>query len=172
MKQPIFVRPPTDAERVALEAGLRSSDGFTLRRCQILLASARGERAPQIARHLGCASQTARNAIRAFNAQGREALHEGSSRPERINRAFDGEGAQGLLALLHQTLRACDKPTSVWTLDLAAQVSFERGLTQTRVSDEMIRVTLKRLGVNWKRAKKWITSPDPEYARKKAVATS
>jgi hypothetical protein len=26
---------------------------------------------------------------------------------------------------------------------------------------------LARLGVRWERAKRWITSPDPEYARKK-----
>jgi len=34
------------------------------------------------------------------------------------------------------------------------------------VSDETIRLTLKRLGIGWKRAKRWITSPDPEYAAK------
>jgi hypothetical protein len=72
--------------------------------------------------------------------------------------------------LLHQSPRAFDKPTSVWTLDLAAAVSFEQGLTPTRVSGETIRATLRRLGVRWKRAKQWITSPDPEYARKKARA--
>ena len=32
MKRPIFVRPLSDAERETLEAGLRSSDAFTLRR--------------------------------------------------------------------------------------------------------------------------------------------
>src|SRR5215212_12064674 len=32
MKRPIFVRPLNDAERNTLEAGLRSSDAFTLRR--------------------------------------------------------------------------------------------------------------------------------------------
>jgi hypothetical protein len=39
MKRPIFVRSLSDAERQHLEAGLRSSDAFVLRRCQILLAS-------------------------------------------------------------------------------------------------------------------------------------
>ena len=52
MRPPIFVRPLTDAEREQVEAGLRSSDAFVLRRCQIVLASARGERAPAIAGHL------------------------------------------------------------------------------------------------------------------------
>jgi hypothetical protein len=55
---------------------------------------------------------------------------------------------------------------------MAALVSFEEGLTKERVSGETIRATLARkLGVRWQRAKRWITSPDPEYERKKGVAT-
>jgi hypothetical protein len=52
MKAPLFVRPPTEEERQALAAGLRSEDAFTLRRCQIVLASARGERVSVIAHFL------------------------------------------------------------------------------------------------------------------------
>ncbi len=55
---------------------------------------------------------------------------------------------------------------------MAAEVSLERELTAQRVSGETIRATLARLGVRWLRAKKrWITSPDPEYARKKGAVT-
>ena len=78
MKHPVYVRPVTDAERAQLVAGLRSSDAFVHRRSQILLASARGEQAPQIARHLGCDAQTVRNDIVAFNARGPAALRRGS----------------------------------------------------------------------------------------------
>ena len=35
------------------------------------------------------------------------------------------------------------------------------------VSCETIRQTLKKFGINWKRAKHWITSPDPLYFKKK-----
>ena len=49
-------------------------------------------------------------------------------------------------------------------------MSFEQGLTPERVSGETIRATLRRLGMRWKRAKQWITSPDLAYARKKARA--
>jgi hypothetical protein len=52
---------------------------------------------------------------------------------------------------------------------MAAQVSFEEELTKERVSGETIRATLLRMGVRWQRAKRWITSPDPLYARKKAT---
>jgi transposase len=171
MKRPIFVRPLTDAERQHLEAGLRSSNAFILRRCQILLASARGEMAPQIAHHLGCDPQTVRNAIGAFNHTGLASLSKGSSRPHTTRAAFPGEKAQQLRALLHQSPRTFNQPTSVWTLELAAEVSFQQGLTPERVSGETIRATLARLGVRWQRAKEWITSPDPAYARKKGLET-
>lgn len=166
----MYVRPLEDAERTQLVAGLRSSDAFVHRRAQILLASARGEQAPQIARHLGCDAQTVRNAIAAFNARGLAALRKGSSRPHRFRVAFDLARGEQLRALLHQSPRTFGKPTSMWTLELAAAVSFEHGLTAERVSGETIRATLARLGIRWKRAKRWITSPDPEYAREKAPA--
>jgi transposase len=171
MRSPIFIRPLTDAERQALTGGLRSSDAFVLRRCQILRASSRGERAPRIAEHLGCDDQTVLDALHAFNAQGLEALKKGSFRPKQTHEAFAPEQAEQLRSLLHRPPRDFGYPTDVWTLDRAAQVSVDQGLVSTRVSGETIRQTLLRLGVGWKRAKHWITSPDPEYARKKAGAT-
>ena len=172
MQPPLFVRRPTDEERQALEAGLRSADAFVLRRCQIILASARGERSPAIARAVGCDDQTVRNTIHAFTAAGLGALSQGSSRPHTIQAAFDAGRAEQLRALLHQNPRTFSKPTSLWTLDLAAEVSFEQGLTAARVRGETVRATLRRLGIAWKRAKHWITSPDPEYVRKKGRATA
>ena len=73
--------------------------------------------------------------------------------------------------LLHRSPRDFGRPTSLWTLALAAEVAFAEGLTARPVSDETIRQALKRMGVGWKRAKTWITSPDPAYARKKEHAT-
>jgi transposase len=172
MGAPLFVRPLTDAERGQLTAGLRSSDAFVLRRCQIVLASARGERVPRIAGRLGCDEETVRRAITAFNARGLAALCKGSSRPHRIHAAFDFAGAERLRALLHRSPRTFGKPTSLWTLELAADVSFAEGLTPQRVSGETIRATLERLGIRWQRAKRWITSPDPAYAREKVRATA
>jgi transposase len=170
-RAPIYVRPLTDEERAALVAVLRSHDAFVLRRCQILLASASGKRASQIAAELGCDTDTALNAINAFNQAGLEALTAGSSVANTIYRGFDVAQAEQLRALLHQSPRNFGKETSVWTLELAADVSFEQGLTPERVSREAVRTALQRLGVRWKRAKQWITSPDPAYARKKATAT-
>ncbi len=167
MYAPLCVRPFRDAERQTLEAGLRSPDAFVLRRCQILLASARGERPTSIARSLGCSAQTVRNVLHAFNERGKAVLVKGSTRPHTIQAAFDAAAAKQLRALLHQCPRSFGKPTSFWTLELAAEVAHEQGLTAERVTGETIRATLDRLDIRWQRAKRWITSPDPAYARKK-----
>jgi transposase len=172
MQIPLLVRPLTDAERRALEAGLRSPAAFTVRRAQIVLASARGEHVPAIARALGCDEQTVRNAIRAFAAHGTAALTPGSSRPHAIHAAFDAAGADRLQELLHRSPRDFGHPTSFWTLGLAAQTAYAEGLTTTRVTGETVRATLARLGIRWRRAKRWVASPDPAYARKKAPATA
>src|SRR4051794_41476638 len=70
MHPPIFVREPSAAERARLEAGPRAPSAFTVRRAQIVLASAEGRRPRAIARDLRCATQTVRNGIRAFDAGG------------------------------------------------------------------------------------------------------
>ena len=168
MRPPIGVRAVTDDERQVLEDGLRSPDAFVLRRCQILLASARGARVPQIARGVGCSEQTVRNVLHAFNAHGLAALGRQSSRPHTIHAVFDAAGDERLRDLLHQSPRTFGKPTSLWTLPLVAEVCAEAGITAQRVSGETIRKTLKRLGIRWQRAKQWIASPDPAYAEKNA----
>jgi transposase len=172
MRPPIFVRTLTDQERAAVEKGLRSPDAFVMRRCQILLASARGERAPRIAEHLGCDDQTVLDALHAFNASGLACLQKQSSRAQRTRLVFGPEPAERLRALLHRSPRDFGKPSSLWTLEWAAEVSCAQGLVPTRVSGETIRQTLLRLGSSWERAKHWITSPDPAYAQKKGGVTA
>jgi transposase len=171
MKPPVFVRDLSAEERQALTDGLRSPDAFVLRRSQILLASARGEWAPRIAQQLGCSDQTVLNAIAAFNATGVAALTRGSHATHTVHRAFNDAADAQLTALLHRSPRDFDLPTSLWTLDLLADVSLAEGLTSERVTGETVRATLVRLGINWKRAKHWITSPDGAYQRKKVAAT-
>jgi transposase len=171
MKPPLFVRPLTPEEDRAIRAGLRSPSAFTLRRCQILTASADGLKPSQISARLGCSSQTVRNALRAFQVEGTACLREKSHRPVSARPVLDDGGCERLRALLHRSPRDFGKPTSLWTLDLAAEVAFAEGLTDRPVSDETIRQALKRLGVGWKRTKTWITSPDPAYLRKKTRGT-
>jgi hypothetical protein len=172
MQTPLCIRPLTADERATLETGLRSASAFTVRRCQILLARAEGQSTTTIAHALRCTDYTVRNVLHAFHQRGLTALQPLSSRPHTTRTIFDAGTCESLRALLHQSPRTFGKPTSRWTLALAAEVSFAQGLTPRLVSDEAIRVALRRLDVAWKRAKHWITSPDPAYLRKKNGATS
>ena len=173
MRPSIVVRELTEEERGRLEEGLRSGDAFVVRRCQVLLASERGEWVPRIAEMLGCNDQTVRNVVQRFEQDGLDAcLTRRSSRAHTIHAKVDTVGCEQLRALLHQSPRTFGKPTSIRTLELAAEVSFAEGITAERVSDETIRQAIRRLGVRWKRAKEWITSPDPAYARKNVRATA
>ena len=171
MKEPIFVRSLTESERATLRAGLRSGDAFRLRRCQILLASAEERTPRQIANHLGCSDQTVRKVIRDFEREGVACLQRKSSAPKSRQPELDEAKREGLRALLHTSPRNFGKERSLWTLTMVAEVCFAQGLTKALVSDETIRDALRRMGVTWKRARDWITSPDPEYVRKKRRAT-
>lgn len=172
MHPPIFVRELSGAERAQLGASLRASNAFTMRRAQIVLLSAAGRRPREIAQGLCCAVQTVRNGIRAFNASGLAALSAGSSRPKSAAPALDGAALEQLRATLHASPRAFGHARSTWTLGLLARVAHARGLSATVLSAETIRQALLRLGVRWRRAKRWPTSPDPAYARKKTGATA
>lgn len=171
MKPTMFVRALTTAERHALNRGLKSSDAFTLRRAQILLASAGGKGPSEIGRVVGVTAQAVRDTIRAFHDRGTGALVKGSNAPKVPRAAWDRARDDDLKELLHRRPRAFGKPTSLWTLALAAAVCHENGWTDRTLSPEAIRLILQRLGVGWKRAKQWITSPDPEYAKKKRHGT-
>jgi hypothetical protein len=171
MQTPLYVRPLLADERATLETGLRSASAFTVRRCQILLARAEGQVTTTMAQDLRCTEQTVRNALHAFHQRGLVALQPPSSRPHTSATIFDAGTCEALRALLHQSPRTFGQPTSRWTLPLAAEVSCAQGLTPRLVSDAAIRVALRRLGGTWKRAKHWITSPDPAYLRKKKDAT-
>jgi transposase len=172
MKPPLFVREVSDAERRTLQAGLRCREAFTLRRAQILLASADGLRPSAIAARVGCSVGTVHNAIRAFADEGLACLTEKKHGPKDARPVLDEAKAEPLRGILHQSPRRFGKARSTWTLDLLADAAFEQELTPRRLSHEALRQAVKRLGSGWKRAKQWITSPDPAYARKKKPATA
>jgi hypothetical protein len=56
-------------------------------------------------------------------------------------------------------------------LSWLAEVCCDVGLSPQPLSAPTIRDAIMRLGANWKRAKHWMTSPDPASVRKKTGAT-
>ncbi|HEU5012765.1 MAG TPA: helix-turn-helix domain-containing protein [Roseiflexaceae bacterium] len=155
-----------------INAGRRATDAFTLRRCQILLASACHQTAGAIAKQLQCSDQAVRNVIHTFNREGLAVLQAGSSIPKRLpHTAFPPAAQEQLRVLIRRSPRVFGKQQSQWSLDLLAEVCFTQGITTRQVSGEAVRATLARMGIVWKRAKQWIRSPDPAYTPKKSDAT-
>ena len=167
----IIVRELNPEELVTLKQGLRSSDPFTLRRCQILLASHQGHTPQQISTQVHCSDQCVREAIHAFHQEGLSCLKAKSHATHTNQSALDAAGLERLRGLLHQSPRQLGQNTSLWTLKGLAQASLAQGITSREVSGETIRRALKRLGENWKRARKWITSPDLRYEQKRGDVT-
>jgi transposase len=168
MKPPLFIRPLTDDERMQLEADRRTADAFRVRRAQSVLASARRLSPKPIAQLVGCAVQTVRNVLQAFNTRGVEGLEKQSTRPKTVAPVLDAAPCERRQPIVHQAPRLYGQATGVWTLALAAEVGYAQGVTERLMSDETIRRALQRLQTNWKRAKHWSTSPEPQYARKKS----
>jgi transposase len=160
----------TDDEQETIEKALRSSSAFVLRRCQILLASARREHASTIARHLGCDEGTVRNVIKRFNECGLAVLKKQSCRPHHLRTRIPDESLPALRELLHRSPREFGIDVGLWSLPLAAKIAFSQGIIPVKTSAASVRRALARLGVSWKRAKHWITSPDPMYLQKKRLA--
>lgn len=92
----MYVRAFRPAEQAGRAAGLRSSNAFTLRRSQILLASHRGQHPAEIARNLGCATQTVRNTLHAFEQRGLACLKPQPLRPQTIHAQLDQQKCEAL----------------------------------------------------------------------------
>jgi hypothetical protein len=82
---------------------------------------------------------------------------------------LDDAAREQLRELIRCSPRELGYATSLWTLDLLARACFEQGLTATPVRGETIRATLVAMGIQWRRVKQFINSPDPQYTVKKAA---
>ena len=162
-----YVRSFTKEEKVAIEIGLKSKDIFVLRRSQMLLLSSEGFSTTEIASKVGYHPESVRQIIKKFDEKGLAVLEQGSRKPLTKTRSISSSNAKKIKDLLRRSPREFQKDSSLWTLELLAEVSYEQGLSTRQVSKETIRTTLIELGVSWKRAKHWLRSSDPHYAHKK-----
>lgn len=62
--------------------------------------------------------------------------------------------------------REFGQPRSTWTWAMLAAVSVEQGWSENELSIETMRQAIKALRVSWQ-TKDSLTSPDPQYSKKK-----
>lgn len=164
----IYARTPELEERQVLEAGLKSSVGFTVRRSQIILMSSdESLTAKAISGRVGQSDQQVRNVIHAFNAKGVECLTPKSRARQDDQRAYNDQARERLREIIRHSPRQYGYESSLWTQEMLAEISYEKGLTESLVHKDTVSQTLKEMGIQWRRAKHWINSPDEHYERKK-----
>ena len=169
--RPIYTRSITEEERENLRDGLKSPNGVVVRRSQVILMSAsEGLKAQAIADRVGYSDETVRQVIQRFNEEGVAAIYPKSSARPDDQRAFKDDAREQLQALVHQSPRDFGCESSVWTCRLLAEVSYQQGLTDHLVHSDTVAETLHQLGIDWKKAKRYIQSPDEQYTRKKSDA--
>ena len=166
---PLYVRPLTDEERKLVEQLVRSSDTVTHRRARTVLLSAQGHRVADILAATGLSNPTVRNTLRAFNQQGVASLPRRKA-PGAKRRLTDA-GRAALTELLHTPPTTFGIESALWTAPDLARVAREQGLAE-QLSPDTVRREIRRSGNSWKRAKRWTTSPDPAYRRKKGPSSA
>ena len=170
--RPIYARAITKEKRQSLRVGLKSANGIVVRRSQIILMSAdEGLKAQAIAERVGYSDETVRQVIQRFNQEGNQAIYPKSNARPDDQRAFKDAAREQLKAIVHQSPREFGCESSMWTLSLLAKVSYQEGLTDRLVHRDTMSETLHQLGLNWKKSKRHIQSPDAHYKRKKNDVT-
>jgi transposase len=166
---PLYARPLTDEERQQVTKLVRSSDAVTHRRARIVLLSTQGRRVAEVMAATGLCESTVRTTLRAFNREGLASLprRQAPGAKRRLTEA----GRAALAELLHTPPAAFGIESSLWTAPDLARVAREQGLAE-ELSGDTVRREIRRSGKSWKRAKRWTTSPDPDYQRKKGPSSA
>ena len=165
----LYVRSLTPEEVQHVEALARSSDTVTYRHARIILLSSQGHRVPAIQQALGLSDRTVRDTIRRFNDQGVASLprRKAPGKPRRCTPTI----REGLIELLHRPPTDFGIESGLWTAADLARVAQEQGLVPT-ISADTVRREIRRGGQSWKRAKRWTSSPDPDYSRKRGASSA
>jgi transposase len=129
----------------------------------LLLAAEQRLLAHQIASIVRHSEETVRRWIKRYQAEGIAGL-EDAPQPGRESKSTPEYRAR-LLEVVRIRPRALDLPFSLWSLQRLADFMAEE--TGLRLSDEAVRLLLKKNGIVLSRPQHKITSPDPEYQFKK-----
>ena len=160
----ILGRLLADDERRKLESWRRSEDRIRYLRTRVVILAESSPSSASVARAIGVHVQTVRDLLRVFRAKGLSGLEP---KPRTgMPRRFAEEAEELLMEIIHERPQKYGLPDERWTLEMAARALAQQ-LGVESVSTETVRRLLKRRKHSWQRAKQWIESPDPEYARKK-----
>src|SRR4051812_38763955 len=140
-----------------------AKDPVKLRRAIVVLMSAQGQPAPDIAYLLTTSEDYVRDVIHAFNERGFDALDPkwSGGAPRRI----DEQTRDWICVIARCDPRFLGRPFSCWSLAKLRDYLIEAGHVDA-ISVETIRRILHERGVSWQATKTWKASNDPDFTAK------
>jgi len=166
--RPIFVRKLSKTERTKLKKLLKSTNTRLYKRARVIWLSATQHlKAPEIAEIVDLHLNKVRKYIRRFNEKGIAGLYQKSSggRPREIK----AEQRNKIIRLLKAKPREFGLAWSSWSLRGLCAIAIKERVVKT-ISPEYMRRVIAEEGYSYKRSKRWINSPDPEYEVKKTAS--
>lgn len=163
--RPIFVRELSKTEKTELEKLLKSPNTRLYKRARVIWLSAiQHLKAPQIAKIVDLHLINVRLWIKRFNRQGIDSLKPKFSpgRPKEIN----PQQRKALIKLVKTKPTEFGLSWSSWSLRGLCKIAIKEEIVKT-ISPEYMRRIIVQEGYSYKRSKRWISSPDPEYEVKK-----
>jgi transposase len=150
-------------EEAAVEGLVRSGTHGERRRAQGILFWQRGQTQAEAAKLLGVEERSMRKWARRFRERGVEGLRRKRRCYERPKMSDERE--KRLIEVVRQSPESVGMEGNGWNCRMLSR--WFADTFSVRLSDEWIRQTLLRHGLRFRRAKLKLTSPDPEYAKKK-----
>ena len=160
----LSVHPLSKAEEQQLYQLLDHPDPQVQKRAKAVLLSAQGYSANQMVPMVNLTVKSIRKWLRRFNEEGVAGLireHKSPGRP----RTFTPEQRKRMVELILTPPQALGKPFTSWSLAKLKDYLAQEGI---RISIGGLWKILREEGLSLQRAKRWIESPDPEYALKKS----
>ena len=141
MRRALALRPLTGGEIRQLKVGRCSAKGMTVRRSQILLASAAGHSPTQIASVVGCNPSTVTHVISDFHDRGIVSVHEERRQPgaRRRGRLRIEEREPGITVALEQLLADASASSAVTVHCLPDSAAFRRLTSDLSCSSSLSR---------------------------------
>ena len=159
----LFVREVSELEMKGLQKAIASSSAFTRDRARIILLSSEGEKCSRIAEQVSCEERKVRNAIRAFNLKGLNALKRGKAKGAEPK--FTQEQRAEMLGIASTEPKLLSLHFTTWSLPKLKRYFIEKQIVDS-ISIESIRQLLKSQGIKLKKSKRRQYSNDPDFAKK------
>jgi len=162
------VRDDLGALSVVLLKTVAQSGRMTERKKALaVLASKKGIPNGVIARFLNLSPKTTRRYYDLIREQGTDGLF--SRKRSGVLKSEDTRFTDPVIATLHAPPSTYGINRTTWKQDDLRRVLADRGIS---ISKQNIRATLKKAGYRWRKAKRVLTSTDPEYREKLAAITT